>query len=191
MSFLNELKYKKTLLKNTETVVTCADGKRFIDCKNNSIVPLEQIKYGFVVDNKPDNIPSLVMENVYLGSQDCCELRVLIDYNIKVVLSIGIKPIFDLPDVSHTYIECLDLPEADLKHVIYNCIPIIRNATKENKNILIHCNAGVSRSSAVVIGFLILEHNFTYLEAYNIVKKARTCIKPNVGFENQLKTLCM
>lgn len=189
MSFLDELKLKRGLLKNAETVVTCADGRRYVDCKGDSVRPLDDAKYGFVVDSKPDNTPALVVKNLFLGSQDCCEENVLKRYDIARVISVGIKPIFDLSNVVHNFVECLDLPETDIKSVVNACIPIIKVSTNENKNVLIHCNAGVSRSSAVVIGFLILDHKFTYLDAYNTVKKARNCIKPNAGFEKQLKTL--
>lgn len=189
MSFLDELNYRKSLLKNTETIVTHTDGRRFVHCKDG-IVPIEDVKYGFVIDTKPDNKPSLIIDNIYLGSQDCVDLIVLREHNINFVLSLGIEPIFDYPyDIAHAFIECLDLPEANLIKIIHDCIPFIKRTINDDKNILIHCNAGISRSSAVVIGFLILERKFTYLDAYDIVKKGRNCIKPNVGFVKQLKSL--
>jgi protein-tyrosine phosphatase len=46
--------------------------------------------------------------------------------------------------------------------------------------------AGVSRSSSVVIAYLIREKGMTYDEAFGIVKVKRSIIDPNRGFVKQL-----
>lgn len=40
----------------------------------------------------------------------------------------------------------------------------------------------MSRSSAVVIAYLIYTHNMTYDAALDLVKRKRACVKPNSGF---------
>jgi len=63
---------------------------------------------------------------------------------------------------------------------------------KENSSLLNsnnYSNAGVSRSAAIVIGFLISKKGFTFQAAYNLVKKARPAINPNEGFRKQLGSL--
>lgn len=189
MSFLEKIKLKKGLLKPTETVVTYVDGRRFIESNSENVQLRETTKYGFVIDDRPDNVPASVTKNIYLGSQDCCEQEILFKFNIRFVLSVGVEPLFKFPDVSYKFIECLDLQETDIRIVLLDAVPFVKKAIRENAKILIHCNAGVSRSSAVVIGFLMFENNITYLDAYDIVKRARNCIRPNAGFEKQLKTI--
>lgn len=189
MSFLQELCKKKSLLKSTDTVVTCADGRRFIESKNQPTVEVKEKKYGFVVDNKPDNVPAKIVEYLYLGSQDCCEESVLNHYNIRSVLSVGIQPTNFIENIEYKFVNCLDLPETDINSVILDCVPFIKKNIQHKTNLLVHCNAGVSRSSAVVIGFLMLENNISYDEAYSVVKQLRNCIKPNNGFQSQLKIL--
>jgi protein-tyrosine phosphatase len=66
---------------------------------------------------------------------------------------------------------------------------IINQALHQNKNIIIHCAGGISRSPTLVISYLMIENNWTFEEAYNYVKKIRTYISPNKGFINQLKSL--
>lgn len=186
MSLLEALNNRKKSLKNTETVITCVDGRRFIQSKNG--VQKISSSFGFVIDNKPDNIPAFISNNIYLGSQDCCEQSILLKYNILNVLSVGIEPCYKCSNINYEFVTCLDLPETNIKEVVLQCKPFIKTAVSKSENILIHCNAGVSRSSAIVIGYLMLENNVDYNVAYGVVKQARPCIKPNIGFEIQLKS---
>ena len=49
----------------------------------------------------------------------------------------------------------------------------------ENTNILVHCQGGVSRSSCIVIAFLMKERGIGREEARDYVKGRRKCIAPN------------
>lgn len=53
--------------------------------------------------------------------------------------------------------------------------------------VLVHCNAGVSRSSSIVIGYLMLREELSFHDAYSQVKLARPSIRPNPGFYQQLQ----
>ncbi|KAA8583485.1 hypothetical protein FQN60_014693 [Etheostoma spectabile] len=53
--------------------------------------------------------------------------------------------------------------------------------------VLVHCNAGVSRSSSVVIGYLMMREGLLFDDAYSQVKVARPSIRPNPGFYQQLQ----
>lgn len=192
MSFLQNLQTRKTALKRTETVVTCADGTRYIEkhssCTNiHEIVPLEATT-GFVIDTTPDAIPALVVPNLYVGSQDCCAPDVLFAYDIHAVLSVGIEAPHKVPTITYTHVECLDLPETKLLHVVTRCNAVITSAVNHG-NILVHCNAGVSRSAAVIIGYLMLELKMPYPDAHQLLKSVRPRVQPNPGFVKQLKSM--
>lgn len=189
MSFLDEICNKKFKLKSTDTIVTNTDGSRFLESKNNYQEQLLPRSYGFVVDTAPDNVPAKIISFLYLGSQDCCDEIVLKTYNISNVLSIGVRPHICYDNVSYKFVECLDLPDSDLRRTLDDCIPYIKTCLENEQNVLVHCNAGVSRSSSVVIGFLMLERRLSFSHAFALVKSARKCIKPNFGFEKQLRSL--
>uniref|UniRef100_A0A8C8Y8B2 Dual specificity phosphatase 19 n=2 Tax=Panthera TaxID=9688 RepID=A0A8C8Y8B2_PANLE len=54
--------------------------------------------------------------------------------------------------------------------------------------VLVHCNAGVSRAAAIVIGFLMNSEEISFISAFSLVKNARPSICPNAGFMEQLRT---
>ncbi|TMS04949.1 Dual specificity protein phosphatase 19 [Larimichthys crocea] len=61
-------------------------------------------------------------------------------------------------------------------------------AHKQDGAVLVHCNAGVSRSSSIVIGYLMLKEGLSFDDAYSQVKLARPSIRPNPGFYQQLQS---
>jgi len=185
MSLLDEI--TKTKLKCCKTVVTRADGRKYLECKNNSVL-LGETSCGFVIDTKPDDKPALIIEHLYLGSQDCCTQKVLIDYNINYVLSVGIDALEKFDNATYKFIHCLDLPETNIIALfLTDAFEFIRHAISENCNVLIHCNAGVSRSPSIVIAYLMYEKKLSYTDAFTLVKNQRACIRPNDGFTAQLK----
>lgn len=191
MTFLQQLQNQKNSLRNTETIVTYPDGTRYTERHSGSctsILSLESSQ-GFVTDLAPDDVPALIIPCLYLGSQDCCNPDILLKYNIESVLSIGIEAPYKQSKIFYKFLDCLDMPETQLKSIIKKSNQFIKQSLTSQKNILVHCNAGVSRSVSIVIGYLILEEHKTYEEAYNIVKAARCCMQPNIGFIQQLKIL--
>jgi hypothetical protein len=66
---------------------------------------------------------------------------------------------------------------------------IISQALQKKKNVMVHCKAGMSRSAALVIAYLMIENRWQYEEAYLYVKNKRQIIEPNEGFVRQLRHL--
>ena len=66
---------------------------------------------------------------------------------------------------------------------------IISQALQKKKNVMVHCKAGISRSAALVIAYLMIEHKCQYEDAYLHVKNKRAIIAPNEGFVRQLQML--
>ncbi|XP_014341250.1 serine/threonine/tyrosine-interacting protein isoform X3 [Latimeria chalumnae] len=53
--------------------------------------------------------------------------------------------------------------------------------------ILVHGNAGISRSAALVIAYVMETFGIKYRDAFTYVQERRFCINPNVGFVHQLQ----
>lgn len=62
----------------------------------------------------------------------------------------------------------------------------IDEARRKKCNILIHCLAGISRSPAVAIAYLMKVNSLRLQDAYNLVKQCRPQIDPSLGFMGQL-----
>ncbi|RKO91466.1 protein-tyrosine phosphatase-like protein, partial [Blyttiomyces helicus] len=48
--------------------------------------------------------------------------------------------------------------------------------------VLVHCKAGRSRSATAVIAYLVAHEKLTLRAAYELVKRARPGVSPNIGF---------
>jgi dual specificity MAP kinase phosphatase len=59
-------------------------------------------------------------------------------------------------------------------------------AKADGGKILVHCQAGVSRSATVTIAYILKHSKMTVMEAYRHVKSKRVIIAPNFNFMGQL-----
>jgi protein-tyrosine phosphatase len=53
--------------------------------------------------------------------------------------------------------------------------------------VLVHCHAGISRSSSTVISYLMRKYDLTLKDAIEHTRSQRWFINPNPGFMKQLK----
>jgi len=108
--------------------------------------------------------------------------------HIVQVLDVPWMPISEADGYECYRIDILDVPSADLKGHLEGACRDIDKALKSGKNTLVHCQQGISRSAAVVIGYLIRYHGMSYDSAFAMVKSKRACIKPNSGFVEALRS---
>ncbi|XP_014294562.2 dual specificity protein phosphatase 19 [Halyomorpha halys] len=143
--------------------------------------------FGFVVDNKPNLEVTEVIQGLLMGSQDVAHSEALLkNYSINCVISLGIEvPNFD--GIKYLFIEVLDLPEFRITDVFKQCFSFIDIEREHGSVIYVHCNAGISRSASLVIGYVMKELNMNFEMAYSLVKSKRTSVRPNEGFIKQLQ----
>lgn len=82
--------------------------------------------------------------------------------------------------------------DVDNKFVIFDVIEkfieFMDKGISENKNIYVHCAAGMSRSPTFVIMYLMYKNaDYDYEKAGQYVKKCRKIIQPNVHFRTIMK----
>jgi len=65
-------------------------------------------------------------------------------------------------------------------------INFIETILKNSKSIFIHCVAGISRSSTIVISYIMWKNKIGWKQAMAMIKTHRDIIDPNDGFRYQL-----
>ncbi len=78
-----------------------------------------------------------------------------------------------------------DTKTQDLYFYFDECCDFI----KASERVLVHCVAGISRSSTFVLAFLMKERGLRFVEALEYVKSKRAKCAPNESFIEQLKYL--
>ncbi|AYV86964.1 MAG: putative dual specificity protein phosphatase 1B-like [Sylvanvirus sp.] len=124
-------------------------------------------------------------------------IPLLKQYGITTVISVSQLDI--RPDILAQFrsqgIECYRFPLVDV--VQQPLIPIapmihtwlmdfVHPHPKPGK-VLLNCTEGISRSCSVVLWHLITGYHMSYDQAFNYLKTKRPFIRPNHGFEQQLR----
>ena len=126
----------------------------------------------------------IIKDKLYLGNSDFSKIKENLDkFNISHILVCGFE--LETPfknNFIYMKIPLQDKIEDSLLLYIDKCCDFIKNG----KKVFVHCNAGVSRSPSIIIGYLIKEEKMKFDDAYNLVKQKRNIIKPNETFYNEL-----
>ncbi|XP_010767201.1 uncharacterized protein [Notothenia coriiceps] len=94
-------------------------------------------------------------------------------------------------DTKITYhgVVAFDMPYFDLSPFFYPAANFIKNAlSSPTGKVFVHCAMGLSRSSTLVLAYLIIHENMTLVDAIKAVSANRH-ISPNNGFLEQLREL--
>ncbi|KII87806.1 hypothetical protein PLICRDRAFT_176572 [Plicaturopsis crispa FD-325 SS-3] len=79
-----------------------------------------------------------------------------------------------------------DTDDADVLTHFLPSIAFIEAELEKGRGVLVHCQAGMSRSATIVAAFLMHSRNLDRDAALDLIRKARPCIQPNDGFMQQL-----
>uniref|UniRef100_A0A8C2IA13 Protein-serine/threonine phosphatase n=1 Tax=Cyprinus carpio TaxID=7962 RepID=A0A8C2IA13_CYPCA len=91
--------------------------------------------------------------------------------------------------ISYHGVEAFDMPSFDLSPFFYSAAKFIKTAmSTPGGKVLVHCAMGLSRSSTLVLAYLMIHEGMTLVEAIKAVAQHRN-ICPNSGFMEQLREL--
>ncbi len=110
------------------------------------------------------------MFSKYKASQDVAQDKKSLDtYEITHILNLayGVKNVFE-DDYNYKTLEILDVPETDIRKYFDECFEFIDDA-RHYGNCLVHCNAGVSRSTAICTAYLMYKEKMNFDEALGAV----------------------
>lgn len=90
------------------------------------------------------------------------------------------------PGVKYLVLPTVDSPDYDIQRDAIAAMRFVRQGLARGEKILIHCQAGVSRSATIVLLYLMLYRHYPLNEAMALLRHARPIVNPNRGFMNFL-----
>ena len=138
---------------------------------------------------KDDNTPIEIIPHLFLGSIGCASnLKQLENFKMTHILCCakGIKNFFPNKFKYHN-LELLDSDKQDIKKYFDESFKFIDNGIKNGGNVLVHCHAGVSRSSTILIAYIMKSQKMKLDKVLELIETKREKASPNIGFIRQLK----
>lgn len=158
-------------------------------CYDQMLSILMQYHYNNEKQRKKIYVPPVhIIDNIYIGNIDSVDTNNLKKLNITDIIICG----KNLKNNIHNNFECLEfLIDDSFEQEILDCIKQSNQYidSKKDKNILIHCYSGISRSGSFVIGYIMYKLKISYEEAFLYVKNIYPKVMPNENFIKQLKTI--
>ncbi|XP_056144308.1 tyrosine-protein phosphatase vhp-1 [Lampris incognitus] len=132
---------------------------------------------------------SRLLPHLYLGAESDVTQDCLSAQGISHVLSVSRcspQPTF-LPCSQYLRIPIDDSLRDDLLPWIPEALRFIDGAMSSGGSVLVHCAAGISRSPALAVAYIMYSLGLDLDHAYRFVKERRPSISPNFNFLGQLQ----
>ncbi|XP_073458362.1 dual specificity protein phosphatase 8-like [Aquarana catesbeiana] len=130
-----------------------------------------------------------ILPHLYLGSQnDVMDQEVINQNGITHVLNVSYscpKPVF----ISDNHFLRIPINDSYCEKILpwlSAAVEFIGKVELVNGRVLVHCLAGISRSAAVAIAYIMRLMGLSLDDAYRFVKEKRPTISPNFNFLGQL-----
>ncbi|KAE8589335.1 hypothetical protein XENTR_v10017532 [Xenopus tropicalis] len=129
-------------------------------------------------------LPFLYLGSAYHASR--CEF--LANLHITALLNVSRKSSSDLckEQYSYKWIPVEDNHTADISSHFQEAIDFIDTIKRAGGRVLVHCEAGISRSPTICMAYLMKTRRFRLEEAFEYIKQRRSLISPNFSFMGQL-----
>ena len=98
---------------------------------------------------------------------------------------IAVVPHFKTLNITQKIVDSEDSPTFDMGPFLEEAADFIADGLKKG-NVLVHCAAGISRSTTCLLAYYIKHRQIEFAEALRLVKEKRPIACPNLGFQTQL-----
>ncbi|KAJ4833545.1 hypothetical protein Tsubulata_021229 [Turnera subulata] len=132
---------------------------------------------------------SRIADHIYLGSDAVAKNREVLRQNgiTHVLNCVGfVCPEYFKGDLVYKTLWLQDSPSEDITSILYDVFDYFEDVREHGGRVLVHCCQGVSRSTSLVIAYLMWREGQSFEDAFQYVKAARGVTNPNMGFACQL-----
>lgn len=134
------------------------------------------------------NEPVEILKHLFLGSEiHASRKEVLERLGITSIVNVS----SNIPNYFENTFDYKSIPvddtfNADIGKWFEEAARFIDAVKNSKGRVLVHCQAGISRSATICLAYLISRYRLRLDEAYEYVKKRRSVISPNFNFMGQL-----
>ncbi|XP_038148195.1 uncharacterized protein si:dkey-175m17.7 [Cyprinodon tularosa] len=132
---------------------------------------------------------SPILPFLFLGNErDAQDLDLLLRLNIGYVVNVTTHlPLYHINlGLRYKRLPATDNSKQNLRQYFEEVFEFIEEAYQSGQGVLVHCQAGVSRSATIVIAYLMKHTLMTMTDAYKYVRSRRPVVSPNLNFMGQL-----
>lgn len=132
---------------------------------------------------------SRISDHLFLGSDLVARDRDALARNriTHVLNCVGfVCPEYFKPELTYKTLWLRDTPSEDITSVLYDVFDYFEEVRERKGRVFVHCCRGVSRSSSLVIAYLMWREGLGFDEAFRRVRAEREVTNPNFGFACQL-----
>ncbi|KAF6726532.1 Dual specificity protein phosphatase 5 [Oryzias melastigma] len=140
---------------------------------------------------KPDydqGKPVEILPFLYLGSAyHASRQDYLSDLHITALLNVSRRDLQPaIGQYEYKWIPVEDSHMADISSHFQEAIEFIDHIKQSKGKVLVHCEAGISRSPTICMAYMMRTQHLRLDAAFDIIKQRRTVISPNFSFMGQL-----
>ncbi|KAM9055682.1 dual specificity protein phosphatase 18 [Balaenoptera acutorostrata] len=131
---------------------------------------------------------SQITSSLYISNGVAANNKLMLSSNhITTVINVSVEVVNTLyEDIHYMQVPVADTPMSRLCDFFDPIADHIHSVEVKQGRTLLHCAAGVSRSAALCLAYLMKYHAMSLLDAHTWTKSCRPIIRPNNGFWEQL-----
>ena len=131
--------------------------------------------------------PVEILPHLFLGDIKIARSREsLANAGITRILNVSRLENCFQSELTYKQIAVDDAPNVNLSEHFPSAFRFIESARVNEERVLVHCQAGMSRSVTVIIAYLMFHMSLSLERAYDFVKARKPNIEPNFSFMGQL-----
>jgi len=133
-----------------------------------------------------------ILPHLYLGGVEAAvEPKCLAEQGICAIVCCNRELEFAtskfLPDLEYYRVDVEDMGREPIELFLPEAVEFIHTQLLQERSVLVHCKAGVSRSASVLLAYLMEHCGYSLHDAFIWTLRRRPTITPNPGFMERLR----